>query len=310
MTVTYFYISIDNRKGLRPFYTGLRKVVRPEAFLNLPIPLPDLATQQAIADFLDRETARIDQLIEKKQRLVQLLEERKHSAVEWAITIEGKQTKLGHHISVLPGYAFSSTQFTAESEDIRLLRGANVSPAKLRWDDVVYWPLAEAAAFKRYLLEPGDIVLGMDRPWISSGIRVAELSEADCPSLLLQRVCKISPKPTLDKNFLKLLLRSRLFLGYFEPILTGVSVPHISEAQICGFRFPYIAPVEQQARARLCAREVEHCDQLGGKVIASIERLREYRSALITAAVTGQIDVSGLPQAGSQGVDATLAAEE
>jgi type I restriction enzyme, S subunit len=77
----------------------------------------------------------------------------------------------------------------------------NVSPGTIRWDDTVYWPKDMLSGLDRFELAAGDVVLGMDRPWISSGIRVAELTEEDAPSLLLQRVCLITPLAALDKDY-------------------------------------------------------------------------------------------------------------
>jgi type I restriction enzyme S subunit len=270
---------------------GLRRVSE-AAVLNYRPLVSDLPTQKAIADFLDRETARIDRLIEKKKRLIILLNERSLAAIEEAISVSGRPSKLGHHIKIIPGYAFPSASFSTDDSDIRLLRGANVSPGAIRWDEVVYWPHELAGGLERFRLAAGDIVMGMDRPWVSGGIRVAELTSADVPSLLLQRVCKIIPLKTLAKEFLKLLLASKKFLGYFEPELTGVSVPHISGDQIAGFRFPYIPVEEQIERARSCGAVLASNARILSVAEKSIERLREFRAALITASVTGQIDVA------------------
>lgn len=259
---------------------------------NIRLYLPDIASQKRIADFLDTETARIDALIEKKQRLVAVANERIAALVETAVSSGGRQTKLGHHIDVLSGYAFASDGFSSNPEDMRLLRGANVTPDSIRWDDVVYWPRDDVARLSRFALSVGDIVLGMDRPWVSDGIRVAVLREWDIPALLLQRVCKISARASINAGYLKLLLTSRRFLAYFEPIMTGVSVPHISPDQVRNFRFSYV-PFEEQVRIstriELARQQVS---KISGLAEASINRLREYRAALITAAVTGQIDVA------------------
>lgn len=291
------YINLYGRisKGVRVNQWDLEH----EALRNIPVLLPDLATQRQIADFLDRETARIDMLIEKKQRLVALLGEQWVSVIEKAISTGGKPTKLGHHIDILSGYAFPSSDFSADPDDIPLLRGANISPGSIRWDDIVYWPRERLNEVSSFSLCAGDVVLGMDRPWISSGIRVAEITELDAPALLLQRVCRVSPRKTLDKGFMKLLLTSRQFLAYFEPIMTGVSVPHISPDQVNSFKFEYAARDEQTARATAAFRKRDNITRLQGSTEESITRLREYRSALITAAVTGQIDVTAQARAGT-----------
>lgn len=258
---------------------------------GIHVALPDIINQKRIADFLERETSRIDQLIEKKKRLVKLLGDRMQSLIEDFINVEGPITKLGHHVRILPGYAFASSEFSNDHEDIRLLRGANVSPGRIRWDDIVYWPRELVSTVNRFVLKSGDVVLGMDRPWISSGIRIAVLSSEDEPCLLLQRVCKIEPMQSLDKGFMKLLLRSKRFLAYFEPILTGISVPHISGDQVEGFQFSYIPYEKQSERAKNCHFHIKQTEDLKTKVETSVNLLLEFRSALITAAVTGQIDV-------------------
>ncbi|MEY9880854.1 restriction endonuclease subunit S [Bradyrhizobium sp. USDA 329] len=284
------YIALYGRisKGVRVSQWDLEH----EALRNVPVMLPDFTIQKAIADFLDQETVRIDQLIERKQRLIALLNERSMAAIEEAISASARPSKLGHHVKIIPGYAFQSANFSTDDNDIRLLRGANVSPGAIRWDDTVYWPHDLAHGLESFRLAEGDIVMGMDRPWVSGGIRVAELTSSDVPSLLLQRVCKIVPLRTMAKDFLKLMLSSKRFLGYFEPELTGVSVPHISGDQIARFSFPYIAVEEQIERARSCSAVLTANERISSMAQRSIERLRELRGALITAAVTGQIDIS------------------
>ena len=82
----YYFMHIDSFKGLKPFYTGLRKVVRAETFSNIKIPAPALEEQQKIAQFLDHETAKIDTLIEKQQRLIALLKEKRQAVISHAVT--------------------------------------------------------------------------------------------------------------------------------------------------------------------------------------------------------------------------------
>ncbi|MCL3881903.1 hypothetical protein [Marivita sp. GX14005] len=295
----YSLLALDLAKHYYSLGSGVRQSVKFADFPNDWVYRPDLATQRRIANFLDRETARIDLLSEKKQRLVALLADKWASVVENAISTKGKRTKLGHHIDILSGYAFPSSDFSTDPGNIRLLRGANVSPGSIRWDDTVYWSRDRLGEVSRFLLASGDVVLGMDRPWISSGIRVAEVTEQDAPALLLQRVCRIEPRTTLDKKFMKLLLTSRQFLAYFEPIMTGVSVPHISPDQVNSFRFEYVERGEQFRRATSAERERERIIRVQQSTEKSIDRLKEYRSALITAAVTGQIDVTAYARSGT-----------
>jgi len=286
----YALLALDLAKYYYSLGGGVRQSINFADFPNEWIATPDLATQKAIAAFLDAETARIDALIEKKERLLALTVERRDALIDRAITAGGLRTRLGHHVSILPGYAFPSSDFSLDQDDVRLLRGANVAPGSIRWDDVVYWPAERLSEVKRFSLSAGDIVLGMDRPWISGGIRVAELTDSDTPALLLQRVCRIRPLKSLRPQFLKLLLASRRFLAHFEPILTGVSVPHISGEQIGAFRFDLPELAAQNELTADFSAEDAKMERIRQTTELSIDRLREFRASLITAAVTGQID--------------------
>lgn len=288
----YALLALDLAKYYYSLGGGVRQSINFADFPNDWIGVPDREHQTAIADFLDRETARIDQLIAKKERMIDKLIERSAALIASNVQEGGQLTKLAHHTKILPGYAFPSSDFSGDPTNIRLLRGVNVAPGNLRWDDVVYWPRNRTAEVSRFELKVGDVIMGMDRPWISSGIRVAQVAEADVPCFLLQRVCKIDPLSSLDKHYLFLLLNSRQFLAHFEPILTGVSVPHISSDQIQAFRFPYVPLEVQKQRVESCRGSLNRNQAVTEQIAASIERLHELRASLITSAVTGDLDIA------------------
>ena len=260
---------------------------------SLRVPTPSSTEQEKIVAFLNRETARIDALMTKKERLVELLQEKRNALIARAISANsgGKDVRLGYYMDLLPGYAFSSPEFSHDPEDIRLLRGVNVSTGTTRWDDVVYWPRTDIDRFSAYQLREGDIVFGMDRPWVGGGIRVAEISKGDLPSLLLQRVARLRAKTGLAQSYLKLILSSPQFLAYFEPILTGISVPHVSPGQILSFRVRLPEIHVQEVTCSHVWSQTERIDSMCEVLHASINRLSDFRSALISAAVTGKIDV-------------------
>jgi len=106
-------------------------------------------------------------------------------------------------------------------------------------------------------------------------------------------VARLRVREGLSQEYLELLLGSGQFAAYFEPILTGVSVPHISPDQILGFRF-HLPPVAEQTKTGRRLREhFSALSQITARIRDGITRLHEYRTALISAAVTGQIDVRG-----------------
>lgn len=264
-----------------------------ERIANASLLSPPIPEQRAIAAFLDQETARIDELMAKKERLIELLQEKRAAIVEAALRIvPGSPTiRLAYYVDLLPGYAFPSELFSDDPDDVRLLRGVNIAPDDIRWDDTVLWPISEATRYAKYQLKEGDLVFGMDGPWISSGIRVAEVSSSDVPSLLLQRVARLRARAGLSQKYLGLVLVSPQFQAYFEPILTGISVPYVSPEQILSFRI-HLPNLHSQETVRqrvqvLTSRIGSMCHALR----QSVARVTELRTALISAAVTGKIDV-------------------
>ncbi len=254
---------------------------------------PPLNEQCAIASFLDREVAKIDALVHKQELLITLLEEKRQAVISHLVfgTGASNTAKLGHYIDLLAGYAFSSDEFSPDYSGLKLLRGVNVGVGEVRWDDVVFWNQSEMDTVKRFALEVGDIVFGMDRPWISSGARVATIVASDLPAMLVQRVARIRALDEMDSGYLRLLLGSREYRTYVEADLTGVSVPHISPDQIKGFRFPVKTLAEQKAVSRTIGEEERLTQMSIDFSRRAIDLAKERRTALISAAVTGKIDV-------------------
>ena len=135
---------------------------------------------------------------------------------------------------------------------IRLCCGANVLPGYIDWSDVASLDETRRAEFPAYELRPADIVIAMDRPWISSGFKVAQISAEDAPSLLVQRVARVRAKQSEDSDFLYFLIRLPLFMKHCKP--TETTVPHISPTEIKSFSF-YCPPASTRARFGALMRE-------------------------------------------------------
>ena len=285
------------------------------AYLEERAPYPPTGEQAAIADFLDRETAKIDALVEAQRRLIALLKEKRQAVISHAVTkgldpsaplkpsnipwlgdvpAHWEVASLKRYVTVLPGYAFPSNGFSQNTAETPLLRGVNVAAGRTRWDDVAYWRRADGDALDAWQLRTGDVVLGMDRPWITDGLRVALLTERDVPSLLLQRVAAFRSRSALVPEYLVRLLELHAFHHHCAPEMTGVSVPHISPEQIGEYAVP-LPPPGEQVRILGAVREFnEDAERLSREADRAINLFTERRVALISAAVTGKIDVRGL----------------
>lgn len=255
--------------------------------------LPPITEQRVIADFLDRETAKINALIAKQEELAARLCERREALFSSLVENEAPTARLRFLASILPGYAFASDTYRSEGNGVRLLRGINLRPGHLDWEDPALLDNEAAGQYARFALNIDDIVVGMDRPWISTGLRVSRIVEADLPCLLVQRVARVRCGHEIHPRFVEFALRTRKFLAHFEPDMTGVSVPHISDTQIGDFRIPVPSYPEQQRLVEMVQDEDDEITLSLAKLDQFGAQLLERRSALITAAVTGQIDARG-----------------
>ncbi|MBP6961953.1 restriction endonuclease subunit S [Candidatus Saccharibacteria bacterium] len=82
----YFFLALDTTKELLHLCTGLRNGISKQTFFSLNLPVPEYETQEIIADYLDEETAKIDDLISKQEHLLKLIEEKKKATINWAVT--------------------------------------------------------------------------------------------------------------------------------------------------------------------------------------------------------------------------------
>ena len=291
--VTYFYLSIDERKGLRPFYTGLRKVVRTETFLNATFPFPDLSTQREIADFLDRETARIDLLIEKKQKLVAVLGEKRSTTITEAVTGAGNRRSAegGGGVKIqlrrVVNVGNTRSQFR---EDLRPYIGL---------EHITSWTgeiIASDEATPDGLIthfKKGDILFGKLRPYL------AKVTAPNFNGVCSTEAIVIKPSKRVITRFLRYSLSSETFIDRVNATTFGTKMPRANWESI-GSEAIWIPDLSTQREiADFLDRETARIDAVKEKTLLSVDRLKEYRSALITAAVTGQIDVTTYAKSGT-----------
>ncbi len=171
---------------------------------NRVLPIPPLAEQKQIVALLDAAFAKIDQAKANIEQNIANAEELFQSKLNAIFSqsdlsgVEGKgkgsvssadrweERRLGEVCELKNGYAFKSKEFTKSG--IRLLRNCNIFHGLVDWSNTAYYPESALDEFKRFELLKGDIVLSLDRPIISTGLKLARIRDEDVPSLLLQRV--------------------------------------------------------------------------------------------------------------------------
>lgn len=275
------------------------------------IPAPSMEEQKKIADYLAEKCSKIDKILSKLELQISKIEEYKKSLISETITqgcTSGRDTvetkipwirnipsnwkvaKLKTLMNVLPGYAFPSDDFSTDN-GIPLLRGINVTPSGIRWDEVVYWDKEIDQKLETFTLKENDVVMGLDRPWINEGTRVTFIKKNDLPSLLLQRVCRIRAIGENDLRYIYYWLGSDALKQSLEIETTGVSVPHISTKQLQNFLIA-VPPIEEQKG--ICDYLEKKCYVIDKNIHNKrtiINKLNEYKKSLIYEVVTGKKEV-------------------
>jgi type I restriction enzyme S subunit len=151
---------------------------------------------------------------------------------------------VGDHVEFVNGYAFKSEWFT--SSGVKLCRNVNVNHGFLDWRESAHVSAAIAKEFERFTLQEGDIVLSLDRPIITTGLKVARIRRQDLPCLLLQRVAKPVPKnDRVELDYFYLWLQSPAFIDSIDPGRSN-GVPHISTKQVQKLSFRLPPRIEQR----------------------------------------------------------------
>ena len=258
--------------------------------------LPPPAEQRAIADFLDAETARIDALITKKQRLLKLLGQREDRLVDDMMTADGRGTevRLARVAQLQGGLTIDASREDEEgTRGYPYLRVANVQPGRLDLREVKEVRVPPALA-KRCLLRPGDVLMteGGDIDKLGRGtVWRGEISNC----LHQNHVFAVRPnKARLLSEFLALYTRSSAVRSYFER--TGVQSTNLastSSSKVLALPVP-TASVHQQREIletfKAASAQIAGLSALLGR---QITLLQEHRQALITASVTGELDIPG-----------------
>ena len=191
---------------------------------------------------------------------------------------------------VQSGYAFKSNDFRISGT--RLLRNTNILPGKVYWDDVVHLDEVETSRYRGYSLTRGDILISLDRPLISSGIKVARVAGTDLPALLVQRVGRfLLSEERIDPDFLWAFLHSSRFIAGISGHDQSLGVPHISPTQVEAIEIPLL-PVDEQKEVALQIKEaLAETDAIYQAAIAQMAEIERLPQKLLAQAFPPQGDV-------------------
>lgn len=182
----------------------------------------------------------------------------------------------------LNGYAFKSEWFTTHG--VKLLRNINLAHGSIDWRNSALISEEQAEEFHEFSLKRNDLVISLDRPIISTGLKIAIIRDDDLPALLLQRVAKISSYADIViPRYLYIWFNSRFFVDSIDPGRSN-GVPHISTNQI-GTMLLAIPPLAEQHRIVAKVDELMAlCDRLKANLTDARHQHSQLASALVDEA--------------------------
>jgi len=272
---------------------------------NSLFPLPPIEEQYAIAAFLNHETKRIDQLIAKKERQIELLQEKRSALISHAVT-KGLNPKakmkdsgiewlgeIPEHWDIQRLKYVSSINDEILNEDTEPLFellyidiGSVDSVQGIVNKEVMEFEKAPSRA--RRIVRNGDIIVSTVRTYLRA---IAPIVNPESNLIVSTGFAVIRPRYGLESHFATYALRAPYFVDTIVSRSVGVSYPAINASVLTLIEIALPPSEEQRKIALYLAHETKKIDVIVSRVKDSIDKLREYRTALISAAVTGKIDV-------------------
>jgi type I restriction enzyme S subunit len=295
------FFDLYNRQIFNHLGSGVRSTLGADDLLNLPLPVPDAAAQLAIADYLDRETARIDALITKKQRMIELLEEKSRRAIgemtRQGVNPAAEQVESGlSWVGKIPAH----WQVVPNRSTMRIVRrpvtpGREPTLLSLTKRGVIVRDVSEnfgkfPATFDNYQIvhakelvfclfdipeTPRTVGLSEQIGMVTGAYVVAAAQGGNLPEFIRYLYEGFDDEKSLSLFYtgLRKVIRPDAFMS---------------------IRMPLPPEAEQQAIVGELDRLVGSSREAVRLLSKQIDLLRERRQALITAAVTGELEVPGV----------------
>jgi type I restriction enzyme S subunit len=269
-------------KGIRERSTEFRY----NEFKNLELIVPTLKEQHSITTFLDRETSRIDALVEKKQQFIELLEERRSALISHAVTkgldpdVPMKDSGIEWIGQIPEHWDFKKLSYMAS-----LKSGENITSTEFEkyGEYPVFGGNGLRGYFSKYTHEGEYVIIGRQ------GALCGNINYTKGKCWVSEHAIVVNPTTKFVTFWMGELLKAMNLNRYsISAAQPGISVENIKKLKI-----PVPPLQEQQTIANYLDSETSRIDTLIEKTKQSIEYLKEYRTALISSAVTGKIDVRG-----------------
>lgn len=316
----YFLYLLQNAYRQKIFYAfgqGASEFGRwrfpTDQFNDFRFPYPPPGEQAAIATFLDNETGKIDALIAEQEKLLALLAEKRQATISYAVTkglnpdapMKGSGVswlgevpaqwsirKLGHVSFMQEGPGLRHWQFT--SDGVKVICVTNITEFGIDFSRLEKFISSEEyeSTYKHFTVNFGDLLLS------SSGNSWGKVASFESSETVILNTSTIRINPgnsnALIQAYIKYALQSRNVREQLSLFMTGSCQPNFGPTHLSQVLIAVPSVSEQSEIASFLDEEVARIDTLTAEATSGIALLKERRSALVSAAVTGQIDVRSL----------------
>ena len=294
--INYYYTAVDDVKALRPYYSGLRKVVKKDKFMAIPIPLPPIPEQNKIVAYLDKRITLIENCKCQRERELQTLNELKQAEIASVVTrglnpdVPMKDSGIFWQPLIPQNWSVTKLKHVLTKLDRprgpedELLVCSNSGEVKKRGDSKLGLVADSDEIYQG--VRCGDLLIhGMDT-W-HGAIAVSNYNGMCTPVV---HVCDSAQ----NKKYIALYLRNMANQKVFKLISNGVR-QNTSDFRSWGKVGTILIPIppieEQNAIVEYIESKTSKIDTMIEALKAEIDRLTEYKQRLISDVVTGQIDV-------------------
>lgn len=278
----------------------------PTHLSQLFVVIPPLPQQQSIATYLDRKTTEIDNLISKKQKLIECLKEErmaiinqavtkgidpnaqmKDSGIEWLgkIPKHWEVVKFNHYVYLKHGFQFRDNDFT--NSGIKIVKITQLkADGTLDTSNSSYIDESRLNDFETIIIKNGDILMALTGGTIGKIVRAAGINETLLQNYRVGNFFPTSKK--IEKDFLFWVLSSQVIIEqlFFAQRETGQ--PNIGKEDFSKMKFALPSNPEQIEISKYLSLENEKFETTISKITMEIELIKEYRTALINEVVTGK----------------------
>ena len=292
----YFYQYYDlYKKHIFNFLgKGVRSSLSPSDLLEIPLAFPPLSEQTQIANFLDRKTEQIDELIRIKERRIELLQEQRTALINQAVTkgldptVEMKPSGV-EWIGEIPAHwevkkikyvaTFISEKSMPETDAIR------ISPENVESKTGKVLNFFSSYDSNGVKFQVGDVLFNKIRVYLNKVVY------AEYDGYSLGEMIIIRPSLQDIGKYLFYLMLSSRFIEYCDSISRGAKMPRTDVYDILNAQVPITSHQEQTQIVDFLDRKTQQVNELIATGHRKIQLLQEYRQSLISEAVTGKIDV-------------------